>query len=91
VIEGRAVFRGMLAGFYRVRAGNDVQIIAGNLMDPEESRIAPRPFDELNGTRVSAPVAGRVGVRRELWLYLLAGALAIVLLEWLSYHRRVTV
>lgn len=91
VIEGRAVLRGMRAGFYRVRAGNDAQIVAGNLTDPEESRVAPRPFTELNGTRATAPIAGRVGVRRELWLYLLAGALAIVVLEWLSYHRRVTV
>jgi Ca-activated chloride channel family protein len=91
VIEGRAVLRGMRAGFYRVRAGNEAQIVAGNLTDPEESRVAPRAFAELNGTRATAPIAGRVGVRRELWLYLLAGALAIVVLEWLSYHRRVTV
>jgi Ca-activated chloride channel family protein len=91
VIEGRAVLRGMRAGFYRVRAGNDAQIVAGNLTDPDESRMAPRPFTELNGTRATPPIAGRVGVRRELWLYLLAGALAIVVLEWLSYHRRVTV
>lgn len=91
VIEGRAVLRGMRAGFYRVRAGNDAQIVAGNLTDPDESRVAPRPFTELNGTRATAPIAGRVGVRRELWLYLLAGALAIVVFEWLSYHRRVTV
>jgi hypothetical protein len=91
VIEGRAVLRGMRAGFYRVRAGNDAQIVAGNLADPEESRVAPRPFTELNGVRATAPVAGRVGVRRELWLYLLAGALAIIVLEWLTYHRRVTV
>jgi Ca-activated chloride channel family protein len=91
VIEGRAVLRGMRSGFYRVRAGNDAQIVAGNLADPEESRVAPRPFTELNGVRATAPVAGRVGVRRELWLYLLAGALAIIVLEWLTYHRRVTV
>ncbi|MBL8680669.1 MAG: VWA domain-containing protein [Myxococcales bacterium] len=91
VIEGRAVLRGMRAGFYRVRAGTDAQIVAGNLTDPDESRMAPRPFVELNGTRATPPIAGRVGVRRELWLYLLAGALAIVVLEWLSYHRRVTV
>lgn len=91
VIEGRAVLRGMRAGFYRVRAGTDAQIVAGNLTDPDESRMAPRPFAELNGTRATPPIAGRVGVRRELWLYLLAGALAIVVLEWISYHRRVTV
>ncbi len=91
VIEGRAVLRGMRAGFYRVRAGGDAQIVAGNLVDANESQIGPRPFVGVNGTRATAPVAGRVGVRRELWLYLLAAAIAIVMLEWLTYHRRVTV
>jgi hypothetical protein len=32
-----------------------------------------------------------VGVRRELWVYLLAGALLILLVEWWTYHRRITV
>jgi Ca-activated chloride channel family protein len=91
VLEGRAVLRGMRAGFYRVRAGGDAQIVAGNLADRDESRVAPRPFTDLHGTVATAPVPGRVGVRRELWLYLLAGALAIIVLEWVSYHRRVTV
>jgi hypothetical protein len=91
VIEGRAVMRGMRAGFYRVRAAGDAQIVAGNLIDPNESQIGPRAFAGVNGTRATAPTGGQVGVRRELWLYLLAGALAIVMIEWLTYHRRVTV
>lgn len=91
VIEGRAVLRGMRAGFYRVRAGGDAQIVAGNLVDANESQIGPRAFVGINGTRATAPIGGRVGVRRELWLYLLAGAVAIVMIEWLTYHRRVTV
>ncbi|MDP3275261.1 MAG: VWA domain-containing protein [Deltaproteobacteria bacterium] len=91
VIEGRAVFRGMRAGFYRVHSGDDVQLVAGNIADMSESQLAPRPFAQLNGTPATSPVAGRVGVRRELWLYLLGGAIAIALIEWLTYHRRVTV
>jgi Ca-activated chloride channel family protein len=91
VIEGRAVTTGMQAGFYRVRAGGEAQIVAGNLVDADESRVTPRPQLTIAGTRASAPVAGRVGVRREIWIYLLAAALGIILIEWLTYHRRVTV
>lgn len=91
VIEGRATLTGMQAGFYRLHAGGESQIIAGNLIDPDESRCAPRPQLEVNGTRASAPVAGRMGVRRELWIYLLAAALGILFVEWVTYHRRVTV
>ena len=91
VIEGRAVTHGVQAGFYRLRAGDDTQIIAGNLVDPDESHCAPRPRLDVNGAVASAPVAGRVGVRREIWIYLLAAALGIIAIEWMTYHRRVTV
>lgn len=91
VLEGRAVLAGMQAGFYRVHAGAESSLVAGNLADPEESRCAPNAQLTVGGTRASAPVPGRVGVRRELWVYLLAGALAILLLEWFTYHRRITV
>jgi hypothetical protein len=91
VIEGRAVTHGVQAGFYRLRAGDDSQIIAGNLVDPDESHCAPQPRLDVNGAIASAPVAGRVGVRREIWIYLLAAALGIIVIEWVTYHRRVTV
>jgi hypothetical protein len=91
VIEGRAVTHGVQAGFYRLRAGDDSQIIAGNLVDPDESHCAPQPRLDVNGSIASAPVAGRVGVRREIWIYLLAAALGIIVIEWVTYHRRVTV
>ena len=91
VIEGRAVAAGMQAGFYRVHAGGESQIVAGNLTDPDESRCAPLARLDVNGTRGTAPIAGRIGVRREIWIYLLAAALAIILIEWFTFHRRVTV
>ncbi len=91
VIEGRAVTHGIEAGFYRLHAGEDTQIIAGNLVDPGESQCAPHPRLDVNGAVATAPVPGRVGVRREMWIYLLAAALGIILVEWVTYHRRVTV
>jgi Ca-activated chloride channel homolog len=30
-------------------------------------------------------------VRREIWVYLLAAAVALTALEWFTYHRRITV
>ena len=33
----------------------------------------------------------KVGVRREMWIYLLAAVIAVTAIEWLTYHRRVTV
>ena len=31
------------------------------------------------------------GVRREFWIYLLLLAIAITVIEWITYHRRLTV
>jgi hypothetical protein len=37
-------------------------------------------------------VAGfKVGVRRELWIYILLAVAVISAIEWATYHRRVTV
>jgi hypothetical protein len=91
VIEGRAVTTGTQAGIYRLRVGSETQLIAGNLVEPGESQCAPQARLEIHGTTASAPVAGLVGVRRELWIYLLLGALLVILIEWFTYHRRITV
>lgn len=91
VMEGRAVIFGAVAGLYRVHAGGESTLVAGNLVDPMESQCAPRRTLEVNGVRGTAPVGGSAGVRREIWIYLLAGALAILVIEWATYHRRVTV
>lgn len=91
VYEGRAVFLGAEAGLHRVHAGEDHRLIAGNLSDPRESDCAPVATLDVNGTRATAPRAGRAGVRRELWRYLLLAAMLILTVEWYTWHRRVTV
>lgn len=91
VYEGRAVFFGTEAGMHRFHAGEEHRLIAANLSDPRESECAPQRTLEVHGARATAPRRGRAGVRRELWVYLLAGALLILLVEWWTYHRRVTV
>jgi hypothetical protein len=61
------------------------------LADPEESRITPQAKLEAAGKATSVAVAGTPGVRNRFWAYLLLGVVLISVLEWFSYHRRVTV
>ena len=102
--EGRAVFFGTRAGFYRLQAPNgspaafnadgtrraDV-VFAANMVDPVESAIEPRPQLTVDGKQAGQVEGFHAGVRRELWIYLLIAAAVITALEWATYHRRITV
>ncbi len=94
VKEGRAVLFGEHAGFYELRAGSPgapPMLFAANLMDSIESRIEPKRELRVPGAP-SKPAAGfHPGVRREIWVYLVMAAALLSVLEWLSYHRRITV
>jgi hypothetical protein len=97
VHEGRAVVLGEQAGFYELQgdgtspASPQGMSFAANLLDVSESTITPQ--DKLVvGTTESGEVAGfKVGVRREIWIYLLLAAALLTALEWATYHRRLTV
>jgi hypothetical protein len=95
VEDGRAVTFGERAGFYRLTSGTDaarsVTEFAANLSDLDESRILPQKKLAVASHEAPPPVVGSGGVRRELWLWLLAAVLALSVLEWITYHRRVTV
>ena len=95
VKDGRAVFLGQLAGFYSIATGapgaEETSMFAANLSDPLESTIAPHDKLEVDG-RVAGEVGEfKIGVRREMWVYLLAAVLLVTTLEWLTFHRRITV
>ena len=83
------------AGFYKlnVGAGSDAATseFAANLSDLSESRITPQA--ELSiGQKKAAPVSmGAPASKHELWVYLLAAVLGLSLIEWITYHRRITV
>jgi len=89
------VYLGEEAGFYKLRAGTGSDALssefAANLSDLAESRITP--LRELSlGQKRAAPVSiGAPGSKREIWVYLLAAVLGLSVLEWITYHRRVTV
>ncbi|HZF54782.1 MAG TPA: VWA domain-containing protein [Polyangiaceae bacterium] len=111
--DGRAVFLGQQAGFYKLSTGGlgaergssaqspqastgaagseEAHMFAANLSDVAESSIAPVTELKIHGRAAGAVGEFKIGVRRELWVYLLAAVLAVTAIEWLTYHRRVTV
>lgn len=91
VVDGRAVYAGLHTGFHTLRAGSFEETFAANLGPGDESRIAPAEALAVGPRRATQPSHGKVGVRRELWLYLVLFALIVLLVEWVTYHRRVTV
>ena len=95
VQDGRAVTFGDEAGFYKLvsGAGNARQVseFAANLSDLDESRIAPQKSLNVAGRVAAKPEVSGSGVRREIWIWLLGAVLLASLIEWFTYHRRVTV
>jgi hypothetical protein len=91
VHEGRAVMLGEHAGFYELTVGEQTTSFAASLLDASESAIAPQDAPAVDGRVPGAPEGFHVGVRRELWVYLLLAAALLTALEWATYHRRVTV
>jgi len=68
-----------------------VTAFAANLLDETESTIAPAIEIRADG-KVAGKVEGfHVGVRREIWIYLLLAVALLTAVEWATYHRRITV
>ncbi|MEE9212102.1 MAG: VWA domain-containing protein [Phycisphaeraceae bacterium] len=58
-----------------------------NLLDPIESDL--RPADQLEvGTATAAAISKSASVRREVWHWFIWAALAVMMIEWLVYTRR---
>ncbi len=92
VDDSRAIFLGQMAGTYTLETGPDEKsMFAANMVDVAESTV--KPADELvvGGKKSLKPSRFIVGVRREIWVYLLAIVLIVSAIEWLTYHRRITV
>jgi hypothetical protein len=75
-------------GVYRfIPEGGASRSFAVNLLDAEESNIEPRPVITIGSDRI---VAGQErGQPRDLWKWFAMAALALLLLEWYIYNRRV--
>jgi VWA domain-containing protein len=100
VIDGLATFYGARVGYYDLSAkAPDGSVLArvelaANLSSPEESDIAPSSKLTLGGTggrQLAEPEAFEITHSQKLWIYLIVFAAGLILVEWITYHRRITV
>ncbi len=97
VIEGLATFYGAHVGYYDLAAKTPegktlAQIeLAANLASTIESDIAPSTELTLGGKKLEAPEAFAVTRSQKLWIYLILLAMGLIIVEWVTYHRRITV
>ena len=96
VIDGLATFYGTKVGYYDLTAKANGKAIASislaaNLASASESDIAPSSSLTLGGKKLEAPEAFAITHSQKLWIYLLLFAAALIVMEWITYHRRITV
>jgi hypothetical protein len=92
--EGRAAYAGVFAGFYQVTTEGSERPplrFAANLSDLDESQIAPAKTLELGQRAAVAAEGFEARARYQIWGYLVVAVLALSAIEWLTYHRRLTV
>jgi hypothetical protein len=82
---GSTVFQAQEPGLYSATQGDQRVHLAVNLSNPSFSDVNRSVFKTDN-----ASSAGVAWLRRELWFYMLAAALALIGVEWFTYHRRIT-
>ena len=74
-------------GTYRLRVGTNETAFCVNLLDAAESNIKPRTELQLGKyAKVEATTLKRANM--ELWRWIAAAALAVLMFEWWYYHRR---
>ncbi|MGA2748289.1 MAG: BatA and WFA domain-containing protein [Verrucomicrobiota bacterium] len=74
-------------GVYRMRAGTNEVVFCVNLLDAAESNIKPREELQLGKFNKVGPTELKEA-SVEMWRWIAAGALALLILEWWYYHRR---
>jgi hypothetical protein len=73
-------------GIYTAQYKSATSSFAVNFSNPAESRIAPRPELQVGGALPSAQNLPQYS-QREIWPWLAAGALVLLLVEWWIYQR----
>jgi Ca-activated chloride channel homolog len=97
VLDGLATFYATHVGYYSLTPiGADGKplpgiTLAANLASPSESNIAPSSKLTLAGKQLAEPEAFAITHSQKLWIYLVLLALGFIVLEWITYHRRITV
>ena len=82
---GKTTFEAAEPGLYVATQGENRVHVAVNL--------ANRSFSDVNQSVFKddrAAAGQRYWLRRELWFYMLLGAVVLIGVEWFTYHRRIT-
>jgi hypothetical protein len=74
-------------GPYEVTWDGGKRLFAVNLLDADESNLEPREAITIGAAKIASGVVQ--SQPRDLWKWLALGALALVLLEWYIYNRRI--
>jgi hypothetical protein len=82
---GKTVFQTGEPGLYAATQGDDRIHVAVNLANPAFSDVNRSVFKTD-----SKAAEQHYWLRRELWFYMLFAAVALVAIEWFTYHRRIT-
>jgi hypothetical protein len=99
IVDGVATFYASTVGFHRLEVPGEKEAdppianleLAANLSSSVESDIGPSTELTLGGKKLSSPEAFAATRSQKLWLYLLALVALILAIEWITYHRRITV
>jgi hypothetical protein len=80
-------------GLYTVAQGDRRLRVAVNLASTARTSVNDSGFasDEITSTASTVLAGTEVGPSEELWMALLLLALFLVVVEWVTYHRRLTV
>ncbi|MBL4632971.1 MAG: hypothetical protein JKY56_03815 [Kofleriaceae bacterium] len=94
--EGYATFFANEVGIHQLIAMQDgVEVatiqLASNLSNATESDIEPSSELLLGGQSLKEPEPGVSGYRQALWMMLVLFALFLILVEWFTFNRRITV
>lgn len=89
VEEGRATVRLTRAGLHTLETDAGEVLVAANLPAARELDLAPRPIDL--GPAPTESLSLETASARLPWEWLALAALALLLVEWATFHRRWTV
>jgi hypothetical protein len=87
---GEAAFTPVRAGFYRLNAGGGERVIAVNLAADTRHDLTPKPPPRVGQESAARPVFAPPALQQPLWALLALVAALLLVAEWLTYHRRVT-
>jgi hypothetical protein len=59
-------------------------------MNPDESQIGPRDL-ALPDRQIEGSADAMIFTRHQIWVWIVLAFLALLLIEWWTYNRRITV